>query len=235
MEDSGESDNNSRDDVEGDIPDEDNMECEYSCPEEELEGCLHRLDLSFVHTVLRPQLNPFHKKRLDGVLHEVLTKSAVSMISKVQLPPAIMDYRNVPRPTELIGSQPELATEDRSVPGFEVENKREDNSIKLPMDKFVYLVETLLSFQTFLKYGCNLLLSRPTASLEYDKALELFLRLLVTTVDRGEDTNQWYLQKTLELMHFKMDILFLGPASGFSTETGEQGLKATVKNCSKEG
>jgi hypothetical protein len=34
-------------------------------------------------------------------------------------------------------------------------------------------------------------------------------------------------------MHFKVEILFLGPASGFSTETGERGLKAWAKQPSK--
>ena len=97
------------------------------------------------------------------------------------------------------------------------------------MDQFVFIVETLLSFQSFLKYGCDLLLSRPGTGMDYDKALELFLRILVTTADRGEATNQWFLQKTLELTHFKMDILFMGPASGFSTETGERGLKSWAK------
>jgi hypothetical protein len=37
------------------------------------------------------------------------------------------------------------------------------------------------------------------------------------------------LQKTLELVHFLEDILALGPASGYSTETGERGLKQWAK------
>lgn len=35
--------------------------------------------------------------------------------------------------------------------------------------------------------------------------------------------------KTLELVHFLEDILYFGPASGFSTETGERGLKQWAK------
>jgi hypothetical protein len=51
---------------------------------------------------------------------------------------------------------------------------------------------------------------------------EVFLRVLVATVDPGEDSNQWCLQKMLELVHFLDDMLDFGPASGFSTETGER-------------
>ena len=59
--------------------------------------------------------------------------------------------------------------------------------------------------------------------------LELYLRVLGLTVDRGDNTRQWCLQKMLELAHFLEDVLFYGPASGFSTETGERGLKQWAK------
>ncbi len=81
----------------------------------------------------------------------------------------------------------------------------------------------------FLKYGCSLLVSSSTGIDDYKHSLELFLRILVLTVDCGDDTNQWCLQKMLELVHFLDDILCFGPASGFSTETGERGLKQWAK------
>jgi hypothetical protein len=97
------------------------------------------------------------------------------------------------------------------------------------MDKFVYVVECILSLHAFLKYGCSLLVSNPTGIVNYKRVLEHFLLILVLIVDRGDDTNQWCLQKMLELVHFLEDMLSFGPASGFSTETGERGLKQWAK------
>ena len=195
--------------------------------------CLDRLDLSYVHNGIGPNLDEFHMNRLNRVIKNVLTSNAISTIRTVQLPQYRLDYRNVRRPQHLTGPQNGLLEQERVQATFKVTKERCNNSIKLEMEQFVYLVETMLSFQAFLKYGCDLLLSRPSSEGEYDKALELFLRLLVTTIDRGESTNQWFLQKTLELAHFKMDILFMGPASGFSMETGERGLKSWAKHPSK--
>jgi hypothetical protein len=202
----------------------------------EAKECLRRLDLDYMHDDILPHLDAFHSKRFDEVMSKVLTRSAVSAILKIQLPKAILDYRSVPAlpdPGLMLIPINEIALLQREEPDFKVEEGRERNSIKLQMDGFVYLVETILSFHSFLKYGSNLLLSRPGGSLEYDKALELFLRVLVSTVDRGEGTNQWNLQKTLELAHFKPDMLFMGSGSGFSTSTGERGLKAWAKKPSK--
>ena len=196
-----------------------------------LKDNLNRLDLSYLHEGIYPFLGEFHKNRFLGVLNKVLTKRSTSSIDRVAFPPRILDYRNVDRPTML--HQPNTTHVEKEHPNFEVTNARSSNSIKLPLEEFVYLVETLLSFIAFLKYGCGLLKSRPTGSVEYDKALELFLRMVVTTVERGESSNQWYLQKALEIVHFKQDILSFGPASGFSTETGERGLKSWAKQPSR--
>jgi hypothetical protein len=91
------------------------------------------------------------------------------------------------------------------------------------------VVECILSLHAFLKYGCSLLVSNPTGIANYKRVLEHFLRILVLTVDEGDDTNQWCLQKMLELVHFLEDMLSFGPVSGFSTETGERGLKQWAK------
>jgi hypothetical protein len=192
---------------------------------------LDRLDLSYIYQGIYPNLETFHKDRFNGVIREVLTAYNLSAITKVQFPRGLLDYRTVNRPIRLL--TPEVSNIEKDLPEFKVPEERKENSIKLPMEQFVYLVETLLSFISFLKYGCDLLVSRPSGSVEYDKALELFLRMLVSTVERAESSNQWFLQKTVEMVHFKQDILSMGPASGFSTETGERGLKAWAKQPSK--
>jgi hypothetical protein len=195
---------------------------------EEVKDDLNSLDLSHMHEGMHPCLETFHKKRFTGCLRQVLTKRNVSKIRKVNFPDGVLDHRNVKRPMGM--KRPAACSFEKEHADFEVSEARRNNSIKLPMEEFVCLVETPLSLTSFLKHGYNLLASRPSASVECDKALELFLRMLASTVERAESTNQWCLQKTLEMVHFKEDILSHGPASGFSTETGERGLKPWAKH-----
>ena len=212
-----------------DLDVESNSQCsdDGHLSENQIKLALDNLDLSHVLDGIRPFLDDFHKRRLDNVLATVLTASALEAVAQVTLPQNLTNYRTVP---VAIPDAVDIETDEGLIlPGFEVDEDREDNSIKLPMDKFIYLVETVLSLHAFLKYGCALLVSSPTGITEYQRALELFLRVLVATVDRGEDSNQWRLQKMLELVHFLEDVLDYGPASGFSTETGERGLKQWAK------
>jgi hypothetical protein len=197
----------------------------------EVKEHLDRLDLSYLHQGVHPYLDEFHKRRFEGVLDSILTESGISKIARVQMPPDLLDYRTVDRPTKLERAQ-ESAVEIEH-PDLQITEERQENSLKLPMEEFVHLVETIISLIAFLKNGCNLLVSTKTGSDEYDKALELLMRRLVSTVERASSTNQWFLQKSIELMHFKQDILAYGPASGFSTETGERNLKPWAKQPAK--
>ena len=196
--------------------------------EVQLKRALDNLDLSHLLNGIRPFLDAFHKERLDQVLAAVITPRVFNVVSKVTLPSNLTDYRVTPHLTVPVPAVPQAATPPAPA-AIQVDDERADNSIKLPMDKFVYVVETILSLHAFLKYGCSLLVTSPTGIADYKRVLETFLHTLVATVDRGDDTNQWCLQKMLELVHFLEDVLDYGPASGFSTETGERGLKKWAK------
>ena len=204
--------------------------------EAQITRAMHSLDLDCVLTKIRPTLDSFHSQRFNQVLAKVFTTQALTVINSHALPPFLLDYRAVPNVGLEEEHLPPLTSReapDKLLPIFDVEKDREDNSIKLPMDQFVYLVETTLSLHAFLKYGCSLLVEDPGGIDKYKQALELFIRVLTTTVDRGDNTNRWCLQKMLELVHFLEDVLSYGPASGFSTETGERGLKDWAKAPSK--
>jgi hypothetical protein len=196
--------------------------------EAQMKLALDNLDLSYVLDEIRPFLDHFHKQRFDKAVGKVLNTSALNAVSQVTLPPNLTDYRTTPNVTIPVPFLPDVAI-PLAIQAFVVDEDREDNSIKLPMDKFLYLVETILSLHAFLKYGCSLLVTSQTGIADYKRVLEVFLHILVATVDRGADSNQWCLQKMLELVHFLEDVLDFGPASGFSTETGERGLKKWAK------
>jgi hypothetical protein len=220
-------DNNEESDDDNDDDDDSGIASDSNTDEvglgSEVKRNLDRLDLSHMHDGIHPSLDGFHKERSESVLDDLLTDKAVSTLSQVKLPEVILDCRNVKRPHRM--ARPEAVSFEKEHPRFETTEERKDNSIKLPMMEFVCLAETIISFVAFLKCGCDHLVC--------DKALELFLRILTSTVERGETTRQWRLQKTLELVHFKADILSVGPASGFLTETGERGLKSWCKQPSR--
>jgi hypothetical protein len=124
---------------------------------EEVKDHLNSLDLSCMHEGTYPCLETFHKKRFAGCLRQVLTKRNVSKIRKVHFPDGVLDCRNVKRPTGMKRSA--ACSFEKEQADFEVSEARRNNSIKLPMEEFVCLVETLLSLTSFLKHGCNLLQS----------------------------------------------------------------------------
>ena len=112
---------------------------------------------------------------------------------------------------------------------FHIQPSQIHRSIKCDVDYLNYIVETLLTFHSFLKYGAHLL-NTDNGIMKYQQALELLKRQLVMCVQRSELTVNWKLQKMLELSHFLDDILEYGPASGFNTNTGERGLKQWAKS-----
>jgi hypothetical protein len=128
----------------------------------EVKGNLDRLDLSHMHDGIHPCLDGFHKERFESVLDDVLTDKAMSPLARVKLPEDILDCRNVKRPNRM--ARPEAVSFEKEHPWFETTEERKDNSIKLPMMKFVWLAETIISFIAFLKCGCDHLVSRPTGS-----------------------------------------------------------------------
>jgi hypothetical protein len=118
---------------------------------------------------------------LNNVLGEVLTKSAFWAVSQATIKQNLLDYRTVPnvrgRETFLV----EAAPTEIAMPEFGVGEDRKGNSIKLPMDKFIYMVESIISLHAFLKYGCSLLVSSSTGIADFICVLELFLCILVLT------------------------------------------------------
>jgi hypothetical protein len=102
-------------------------------------------------------------------------------------------------------------------------------SLKADCEEMVCLVEGILCFVAFLKYDSNLLVDPCDHVAQYLESLDSLMDLLCNGTSRGEGTHEWKLQKTVEMNHFLDDMLNLGSAGGFSTQTGERGLKVWAK------
>jgi hypothetical protein len=206
---------------------------------------LDNLDLAFITTHLKPTLPAFHKKKLDEWLPKILSQKTNFAIMENVLPKHLCkDYKCVDLKV------PRVYTKERvshSVLGgggtpnnskvyiqpsavqFQIKDeKRKKLSMKLDMEELGWLIEGMLCFIAFLKYGSKLLIGAKDIQ-SYENSINMILEMLCTGLERGEGTNEWKLQKTLELSHFLEDILQFGSAGGFSTQTGERGLKYWAK------
>jgi hypothetical protein len=101
------------------------------------------------------------------MFEEILTPTALEVVSQVAIQPNLLDYCIVPEGPALVSFLDEVDNEMERVEEFVIEDERIDNSIKLPMDQFVYVVESVLSLHAFLKYGCSLLVANPNGIANY--------------------------------------------------------------------
>ena len=143
-----------------------------------------------------------------------------------------LDYRNVTQNgqtqatnTHPCHSQNHPAERNATV---EVDPDRAECSIRLGMEQFSSLVERLLCFHAFLKYGGGML-AQDVHLQEYMKSLNTMLEMIVKGLDRGPKTNGFKIQKFIECCHFSQDTLMYGPPAGNNSDTGERGLKTWAK------
>jgi hypothetical protein len=112
----------------------------------------------------------------------------------------------------------------------DISSAREDCTIALDMDQFLELVELMLSFHSFLKYGADMLHSDLDANIcAYQTNFERMMTLLTKGLKRMDNSRQFKIQKFVECNHFLMEHLFKGPPASFNTDTGERGLKKWAK------
>jgi hypothetical protein len=96
------------------------------------------------------------------------------------------------------------------------------------MDYFLLLVETVLTFKACLKYS-GAQLSQGGNLRKFATGVETLRKAVSEATNRGAKTNGWKTEKHVELSHFIADFKEFGVPSGYSTETGERGLKQWAK------
>ena len=84
--------------------------------------------------------------------------------------------------------------------------------------------------QAFFSYGVQKKYILDRSIFETAKKLVgIVINQLVKTINRGPGTNQWKLQKIVDLFHIIDFMEQFGPADGFNAGTGERGLKGWAK------
>jgi hypothetical protein len=196
---------------------------------DEIRCFLEKLDLEYVNTEVDPSLDCHHRELLKDVFSTTLTARSMTGIEEIDFEPFLLDYRTVHiQENHNACSAAANAIDYIPVEFIPIEEGRESCSIKLSMDQFSYLVESILSFEAFIKYGTSLLLLDGGIA-GYKRSLACLRKVIVETISRGEGTNEWFLQKFLEMGHFLLDLIDHGSASGFSTSPFERALKVWAK------
>ena len=196
---------------------------------EKIVHMLVKMQLGFVVEKLDPQLPAYHRKLLWEVLSETMTRSACSNLEDIHLPSNICDYKTVynSEGTRYCGVEENVSSECEH---FEMHDARRKHlSMKLTMAEFSVTIEGLLCFLSYLKYGNHKEGNQMEKQKLSRKSVVYMLKLLTLGIERDTNSNGWHLQKIIEMSHFLDDVDKYGNASGFSTNTGERGLKFWAK------
>jgi hypothetical protein len=95
------------------------------------------------------------------------------------------------------------------------------------VDQLIELIQLLLSFHAFYKYGAALF--GKTGIKDVDARIREMLAKLQSQVNRGEGTLGWCISKFHDILHMALDMLLFGASENCDTSKGEHGLKIWAK------
>ena len=227
-------DNNINDSNNNENFDDDDINNDEDLTLDDINVILEKLDLDFVSTSIMKEIPKQHQEKVLEVLKEHIKHNHLNMFENMFLPKRILDYKYLDlEENQTIYKNNNNKKQKNPVNEYIIHNNKSNNnidkSINLNMKEFSLLCEAILAFVAFIKYGNDLLHELDEGVDEFVYAVSLMKHLLVNGTNRGENTNNWNLQKCLEISHFLQDMIQFGSASGFSTQTGERGLKFWAK------
>jgi hypothetical protein len=203
---------------------------------------LSAIDMDYLKSHCLRRLPEHHQNVLKLLLQKHLTKTAMKIISNgLKLPscmafqPTTSTFRAHPQPAstifeEVLADQELKVLMDRVVQKFPKE--REGYSLRSCPSGTSQLLQQLLSFHAFCKYGGSLLTSSEDVT-NYQKSYCTMMTALKQAIGRGDNTRGFKLQKFVECSHFLKEHLVFGPTVGHNSDTGERGLKMWAKKAAK--
>ena len=195
---------------------------------------LDALGMGYLKTTCLPSLPEYHRNQLQSILDNNLTRSLFDSIERGMKLPGFMGLRTVPlrrqrAESHLLPRQcQETTTYINNRQRMKFPKSRGDFSLRMELEDTSLLVEQLLSFHAFLKYGGGSL-GKEGAIECYRKSFHSMMCALKQGIGRPANTKGFKLQKFLECSHFLQEHLRYGPTVGHNTDTGERGLKVWAK------
>jgi hypothetical protein len=104
-----------------------------------------------------------------------------------------------------------------------------DLEVRCTRIKFIELCEMMMCFHAYYKKGEYWACGDELSAGVFDKAIRGMMRQLLSTLERGEGTYNWNIQKFHEILHLVKQVEEYGNISNTDTGVGERGLKLWAK------
>jgi hypothetical protein len=101
--------------------------------------------------------------------------------------------------------------------------------VRCTRTKFIELCEMMLCFHAYYKKGEYWNCDDKISSGILDQAIQKMMRHLLSTLERGEGTYNWNIQKFHEILHLVFQVEEFGNISNTDAGFGERGLKIWAK------
>jgi hypothetical protein len=198
---------------------------------------LLRLDLQYLMDYCYPTLPDHHQAKLLRILTKDLrvNKHQQDLLSRnpsFKLP-ARLGYKN---PQSLHAPPTDAQTlrygKPSMIPPIRLPDDRKEFSLRSDINGTARLLEQLLAFHAFAKYGGSLL-STPENVEKYEKSFLTMMNALKECSARRDEHGglhgDYKIQKFLECLHLQKDHMRYGPTVEHNSDTGERGLKFWAK------
>jgi hypothetical protein len=121
-----------------------------------------------------------------------------------------------------------LDSDDISIDASE-DDSGNSTDVRCTRTKFIELCEMMLCFHAYYKKGEYWKCGDKTSADIFDRAIRKMMRPLLSTLERGEGTNNWNLQKFHEILHLVVQVEQYGNISNTDAGMGERGLNLWAK------
>lgn len=198
-----------------------------------LSGRLHDSDSKFLaHAKVIAHKRRQKRKRL-GVLEKenLLQCNERWDLQKAREEPA-SDQEDDEEPGPLFGNPHDIDS-DSLVNDYFFTERHDIDEPRCSTKNFVQLAEMLLCFHAFYKSGKFWKVCNKNGPKKLETALRRMMLQLTSTLNRGEGTMNWNIQKIHEILHLPIQMTEYGSPSNFDAGTGESGLKLWAKRPAK--
>jgi hypothetical protein len=112
------------------------------------------------------------------------------------------------------------------------EESTKESSIKMAqctINNFIEMCESLLCFHAFYKQKKYWKVGDQRAPKDFDNAIRAMMGQVISTMDRGDKTSNWNIQKFHEILHLPRQVVVYGNIINTDSGFGERGLKYWAK------
>jgi hypothetical protein len=125
--------------------------------------------------------------------------------------------------------EPITNKDEQNGPNSCTDGSSDVEDVRCTRSKFIELCEMMLCFHAYYKKGNYWKCGDKTSATVFDHAIRGMMRQLLSTLERGDGTYNWNIQKFHEILHLVIQVQEYGNISNTDAGVGERGLKLWAK------